>query len=291
MGGVETPRSLAFDYHDLGRLGRPHGKILWPGVESTWNLRRHQALDDGDCHGQGSPHGSIVFLVLGHQHHGSSPWTYRPQHPRHLGHPWDITIRSSHRCCPLWVSLNLDLKALFDTWVVETLSRSGQEPSKEEVQKLHKNFFNYSTLIIHFASRGEERPCSGEHEAFLFYWYNKFICCTKSIKCLVENMPVVEALTSGHVLTLSPDHPQDRPTPEWTSLGVSTVAADLLHLASTWKFLTFSIPRRSVFNWPPDRCLLIRLRKSSGTSLVWKTSPTTSSSSVVVVIIRPPLVF
>ena len=101
-------------------------------------------------------------------------------------------------------SSNLDLKALFDARAIETLRRSGQEPSKEEVQKLHKNFFNYSTLIVHFAGRGEERLRRGEHEAFLFYWYNKFICCTKSTKCLVENMPVAEALASGHVLALSP---------------------------------------------------------------------------------------
>ncbi|KAM2345854.1 hypothetical protein ACFXTH_009673 [Malus domestica] len=44
----------------------------------------------------------------------------------------------------------------------------------------------------------------GEYEAFLFYWYNKFICCTKSNKCLVENMPMVEALASGYSLALSP---------------------------------------------------------------------------------------
>ncbi|KAM1391101.1 hypothetical protein ACFX2I_018847 [Malus domestica] len=43
----------------------------------------------------------------------------------------------------------------------------------------------------------------GEHEAFLFYWYNKYICCTKSNKCLVENIPVAEALVSGHTLILS----------------------------------------------------------------------------------------
>ncbi|KAM1945518.1 hypothetical protein ACFX13_000497 [Malus domestica] len=101
-------------------------------------------------------------------------------------------------------SSNLNLKALFDKRALETLSGEGQIPSKEEVHKLHKNFFNYNTLYLHFAGRGEDALQEGEHEAFLFYWYNKFICCTKSNKCLVENMPMVEALASGHTLALSP---------------------------------------------------------------------------------------
>ena len=46
----------------------------------------------------------------------------------------------------LGCSSNVDLKALFEARAVETLSRDGQEPSKEEVQKLHKNFFNYRPL-------------------------------------------------------------------------------------------------------------------------------------------------
>ncbi|KAM1369978.1 hypothetical protein ACFX2F_040491 [Malus domestica] len=83
---------------------------------------------------------------------------------------------------------NLNLKVLFDKRALETLSGDGQTPSKEEVHKLHKNFFNYNTLYLHFAGRGDEALREGEHEAFLFYWYNKFICCTKSNKCLVENM-------------------------------------------------------------------------------------------------------
>ena len=70
---------------------------------------------------------------------------------------------TSHSGLPIDAALfgcssNLDLKALFDAQAVETLSRSGQEPSKDEVQKLHKNFFNYSTLIVHFAIRGEASP-------------------------------------------------------------------------------------------------------------------------------------
>ncbi|KAM2322441.1 hypothetical protein ACFXTH_019109 [Malus domestica] len=101
-------------------------------------------------------------------------------------------------------SSNLDLKVFFDKRALETLSGKGQVPSKEEVHKLHKNFFNYNTLYLHFTGRGEEALREGEHEAFLFYWYNKFICCTKSNKCLVENMPVAEALASGHTLALSP---------------------------------------------------------------------------------------
>ncbi|KAM1596849.1 hypothetical protein ACFX1Z_031810 [Malus domestica] len=47
---------------------------------------------------------------------------------------------------------NLDLKALFDKRAHEKLSGEGQAPSKEEVHKLHKNFFNYNTLYLHFAS-------------------------------------------------------------------------------------------------------------------------------------------
>ncbi|KAM2227917.1 hypothetical protein ACFXTI_014676 [Malus domestica] len=99
---------------------------------------------------------------------------------------------------------NLNLKALFDKWAFKTLSDEGQTPSKEEVHKLHKNFFNYNTLYLHFVGRGEEALREGEHESFLFYWYNKFIYCTKSNKCLVENMPVAETLASGHTLAHSP---------------------------------------------------------------------------------------
>ncbi|KAM2580933.1 hypothetical protein TB1_003261 [Malus domestica] len=99
---------------------------------------------------------------------------------------------------------NLNLNVLFDKRALKTLSSEGQTPSKEEVHKLHKNFFNYNTLYLHFSGRGEEALREGEHEAFLFYWYNKFICCTKSNKCLVENMPVAEALANGHTLALSP---------------------------------------------------------------------------------------
>ncbi|KAM1405181.1 hypothetical protein EV1_000025 [Malus domestica] len=114
--------------------------------------------------------------------------------------PSGIPVDAAVFGCPS----NLDLKALFDKQVVEMLSQESQKPSKEEVQKLHKNFFNYNTLILHFVGRREESLWKGEHEAFLFYWYNKFICCTKSNKFLVENMSVVEALASGHSLALSP---------------------------------------------------------------------------------------
>ncbi|KAM2786726.1 hypothetical protein PS2_007589 [Malus domestica] len=98
---------------------------------------------------------------------------------------------------------NLNLRTLFDKRALETLRGDGQTPPKEEVHKLHKNFFNYNTLYLNFASRREEALREGEHGAFLFYWYNKFICCTKSNNCLVENMPVAEALASGHTLALS----------------------------------------------------------------------------------------
>lgn len=72
------------------------------------------------------------------------------------------------------------------------------------MHKLHKNFFNYSTLITHFIDLEEKAFRKGKHRAFLFYWYNKFIFCTKSNKCLAKHMRVAEALASGHVLALSP---------------------------------------------------------------------------------------
>ncbi|CAN6691619.1 unnamed protein product [Malus baccata var. baccata] len=50
---------------------------------------------------------------------------------------------------------NIDLKALFNYWAIETLREEGQEPSKEEVHKLYKNFLNYNTLYLHFAGQGE----------------------------------------------------------------------------------------------------------------------------------------
>ncbi|TQD98833.1 hypothetical protein C1H46_015476 [Malus baccata] len=48
---------------------------------------------------------------------------------------------------------NLNLNALFDKRALETLSNEGQAPSKEKVHKLHKNFFNYNTLYLHFTGR------------------------------------------------------------------------------------------------------------------------------------------
>ncbi|KAB2617584.1 hypothetical protein D8674_013453 [Pyrus ussuriensis x Pyrus communis] len=98
---------------------------------------------------------------------------------------------------------DLDLKTIFDDYVIEVLTKKHQELSKEDMHKLPKNFFNYITLINHFAGSEKEDLKKGEHEAFLFYWYNKFIICTKSNKCLVENMPMAEALATGHVLGLS----------------------------------------------------------------------------------------
>ncbi|KAM2277154.1 hypothetical protein ACFXTI_035488 [Malus domestica] len=137
--------------------------------------------------------------------------------------PSGIRVDTTLIGCPS----NLDLKVLFDERVVETLSQERQEPSNEDVQKLHKNFLNYNTLILHFADQWVASLWKGEHKAFLFYWYNKFICCTKSNKCLVKNMSVVEALASDHSLALSPphsrqpstlpgrnDHRPDRPAPE-----------------------------------------------------------------------------
>ncbi|KAM1440987.1 hypothetical protein ACFXTO_009161 [Malus domestica] len=48
---------------------------------------------------------------------------------------------------------NLNLRTLFDRRALETLSSNSQTPSKEEVHKLHKNFFNYNTLYLHFTGR------------------------------------------------------------------------------------------------------------------------------------------
>lgn len=62
----------------------------------------------------------------------------------------------------------------------------------------------YNTLITHFAGSERKNLKKGEHGVFLFYWYNKYIFCAKSNKCLVKNMPVAEALVSGHLLALSP---------------------------------------------------------------------------------------
>ncbi|KAM1271569.1 hypothetical protein ACFX2I_032475 [Malus domestica] len=60
-------------------------------------------------------------------------------------------IRTSLSGFPINISLsgcpsNLDLKILFDERAVESLRNKNQKPLKEEVQKLHKNFFNYNTL-------------------------------------------------------------------------------------------------------------------------------------------------
>ncbi|KAM1242646.1 hypothetical protein ACFX2G_034980 [Malus domestica] len=43
-----------------------------------------------------------------------------------------------------------NLKMAFEERVVEDLTKGDHRPSKEEVQKLYKNFFNYNTLITHF---------------------------------------------------------------------------------------------------------------------------------------------
>ncbi|KAM1476572.1 hypothetical protein ACFX1X_038545 [Malus domestica] len=59
------------------------------------------------------------------------------------GLPIDISLSG----CPS----NLDLKMLFDEHAVESLMKKKQKPLKEETQKLHKNFFNYKTLIQYFA--------------------------------------------------------------------------------------------------------------------------------------------
>ena len=158
-------------------------------------------------------------------------------------------------------SSNLDLKALFDARAVETLSRDGHEPSKDEVQKLHKNFFNYNTLIVHFAGRGEASLRKGEHEAFLFYWYNKFICCTKSNKCLVENMPVAEALASGHTLALSSAVLAHllRCLAEATTEKIDPHQSGPLWVFQVWLQMYFATLRPEVLDFSPTEALGLQL--------------------------------
>ncbi|KAM1048221.1 hypothetical protein EV2_028167 [Malus domestica] len=172
---------------------------------------------------------------------------------------------------------NLDLKVLFDERAVETLSQEGQEPSKEEVQKLHKNFLNYNTLIFHFAGREEASLRNEEHEAFLFYWYNKFICCTKSNKCLVENM---QWLKPWLVVTLWRSVQLSSPTfctawlkrPSTRSIHTrmdlsrysnSSCRSIFPHFGQ--KSLTFSPLHRSAFSWLLNQHILTELKKYSNT--------------------------
>ncbi|KAM2212813.1 hypothetical protein ACFX1S_023073 [Malus domestica] len=96
-----------------------------------------------------------------------------------------------------------NLKMIFEERVVEALTKGDHRPSKKEVQKLYKNFFNYNTLITHFASSEGGKLKKGKHGAFLFYWYNKYFFYAKLNKCLAENMPVTDALASCHSLAFS----------------------------------------------------------------------------------------
>ena len=201
---VEATRSLAFDHCDLDCLGRPNGEVLRPRVESSWIYDAIQLPTVEIVMDRELLMAALSFWCLATN---TMVLPLGPIGPTILDvyailetSPSGISIDASLFGC----SSSIDLKALFEARAVETLSRDGHEPSKEEVQKLHKNFFNYSTLIVHFAGRADAGLRKGEHAAFLFYWYNKFICCTKSNKCLVENMPVAEALASGLTLALSP---------------------------------------------------------------------------------------
>lgn len=104
--------------------------------------------------------------------------------------PIDITLSR--------YQFDLDLKTVFEEHTYEVLKKKDQEVPNDEVNKLYKNFFNYSMLITHFPGQDKSGLKKREHKAFLFYLYNNFIFCTKSNKCLVENMSVAEALASGH---------------------------------------------------------------------------------------------
>ena len=96
----------------------------------------------------------------------------------------------------------MDLKIAFDERALEILkSKDGNKASsKEDITKLANNFLNYNTLIANFIGKDDEPIQRGEHEVFFFYWYNKFIFCSKSNKCLNKNMSVAEALASTQVL-------------------------------------------------------------------------------------------
>lgn len=52
---------------------------------------------------------------------------------------------------------NLDLKTIFEERAYDVLKKKDQEVLKEEVSKLHKNFFNYSMFITHFAGQDVSR--------------------------------------------------------------------------------------------------------------------------------------
>ncbi|KAM1394950.1 hypothetical protein ACFX2F_030937 [Malus domestica] len=116
-----------------------------------------------------------------------------------------------------------------------------------------------------------------EHEAFLFYWYNKFICCTKSNKCLVKNMPVAEALTSGHSFALNPAILANllRCLAETTTRSTRTRMDLSVCSNSGCRFIfpyfghkspTFSPLQHSAFSWLIDQYLFTELKKFSNTS-------------------------
>ncbi|KAM0959840.1 hypothetical protein ACFX1X_025267 [Malus domestica] len=161
----------------------------------------------------------------------------------------------------------INLKALFNDRAIETLIKEGQEPLKEEVQNFYKNFLNYNTFYLHFAGREEENLRQGEHEAFLFYWYNKFICYTKSNKCLVENIPVAEALASGHTLALSPAILAHllRCLAEMTHTKVAPFGYSNSGCRFIWSLFGQNSPasrllKRSAFRWLLDQYLVTRLK-------------------------------
>ncbi|KAM1881628.1 hypothetical protein ACFX13_003215 [Malus domestica] len=136
VGCGEASRLLALDHYNLGSLGCTNGKALWRAMENPRHLRRHSPLVHGGHPGQRASPDGLMLLVFDHTNTMVLP----------LG-PIGPTI--------------LDLTAILGTsptgiLTFETLSGEGQIPSNEEVHKLHKNFFNYNTLYLHFAGRGEK---------------------------------------------------------------------------------------------------------------------------------------
>ncbi|KAM1349001.1 hypothetical protein ACFX2F_003115 [Malus domestica] len=157
VGCGEASRLLALDHYNLGSLGCTNGKALRRAMESPRHLRRHSPLVHGGHPGQRASPDGLMLLVFDHTN--TMVLHLGPIGPTIL----DLTaiLGTSPTGILIDVALsgylsNLNLKVLFDKRAFETLSGEGQIPSKEEVHKLHKNFFNYNTLYLHFAGRGEK---------------------------------------------------------------------------------------------------------------------------------------
>ncbi|KAM2111842.1 hypothetical protein ACFX1R_014416 [Malus domestica] len=189
--------------------------------------------------------------------------------------PSGIPIDATFIGCPS----NLDLKALFDEWVVKTLSQESQEPSKEEVQKLHKNFLNYNTLIHHFAGRGR-RVCGRANIR------PSYFTGTTSLSVVLSQISVWSKMcqwrkpwllvTLWRSVRLSLPtfcaawlkQPSTRSIHSRTDLsGYSNSACRFISPHFGQKSPTSNPLPHSSFNWLLDQCLLTKLKKFSNTYL------------------------